>query len=364
MNSAAGNGPISLMLAPVPSLQLIWGEALEFGVMKIGIYETNRAVTVVCPGLDSARKKLDLQVAVESELLELVEAGSNQRINLPVRNIIPNANNHLMIVPYQPHIWWFPVCVKIGVQSNSDLWWKNVLVAGKNYDLRIPDVQEAAWCYYSEDPIGPSQDVLQCFRHRVDGVSSLIRFQVTFDPTPPNLFATLALGMSHVCHLSGDPPFHLFITYFTDSKRVFTFNKKRTPISIFNVKTGVEMERPSQFGGFISEPLQGFPDDDDFVEISADRPWRFRHTLEKKGAEIGGLECLTAGTQYRVQLGPRVSGVLPSTSYSNWMYGSKRQTLGGSLPEKHTRWECTDYTRPGKLEVVVKGCFLLFKAVE
>jgi hypothetical protein len=161
------------------------------------------------------------------------------------------------------------------------------------------------------------------------------------------MLATLRLEPP-VCHLSGNPPFKIVIEFTTNSEEVVTVDKSRTPLSTFqyhfhgpgelihctDCDSGERVEWPYAVGCFGSDPHPDFPDDSDFVEIRADKPWRFEYVLEEESPiNVGGLEYLEAGKTYRATFPKNfIKG------FSNWRYGRKEELLEGTLEEKKQRW--------------------------
>jgi hypothetical protein len=110
-------------------------------------------------------------------------------------------------------------------------------------------------------------------------------------PATPKIFASLE--MPQECRLSGPGHFIFVIEYSTDSKQPVTIDKSRSPLSVFegdlktveqliecrDVETGEAVAWSACFGGGDSDPHPSFPDDEDFVEILPDKPWRFERVL-------------------------------------------------------------------------------------
>lgn len=99
--------------------------------------------------------------------------------------------------------------------------------------------------------------------------------------------------MPHTSHLAGPNPFTFAIEYTTDSPSTLVLDKSRSPLSVFSEdlksldplidycdkSTGEKVPWPAIFGCWDSDTHPAFPGNDDFVEISPDRPWRFECTL-------------------------------------------------------------------------------------
>jgi hypothetical protein len=84
-----------------------------------------------------------------------------------------------------------------------------------------------------------------------------------------------------------------------------------------------------------SDPHPDFPHDDDFVEISSDKTWRFECTLknlENEEEYVRSMQGLEAGQSYRVKYaGP--------TAFVRWQWGRKEELLKGSDEDKKRRWD-------------------------
>jgi hypothetical protein len=151
------------------------------------------------------------------------------------------------------------------------------------------------------------------------------------------------------CNLSGDPPFKFEFDITSSSDQPITVSLQRAPlgaclpkswglncvdelVQCFDVKTGEEVEFPSQFGCWDENPWPDFPPDDQFVEILPQNTLHFEYTLDRlSNSTLGGLESLESGRQYRAYMARQGVGI--------WMFGRKEELLKGDAQEKEQRWK-------------------------
>ena len=230
--------------------------------------------------------------------------------------------------------------------------WKDVLQPGHTYGLRLSEKAGEVFACYTDELKNQSENLELAQKLPVcRGDGGTYYFTVHDDPAPPKLFARLELPRT--AYLNGPNPFTLVIEYTTDSHKPFVFDKSRSPLSVTNFcsgfdlhcidqlidcqdnATGEKVEWGAVFVCWDGDPHPNFPHDDDFVEISAGKPWRFECTLEKLENEkeyVRSMEGLEAGRTYKA----RVDG--PS-SFTRWQYGKKEDLMAGTRQEKMARWE-------------------------
>jgi hypothetical protein len=177
-------------------------------------------------------------------------------------------------------------------------------------------------------------------------------------PATPKIFASLE--MPQECRLSGPGHYIFAIEYSTDSKQPITIDKSRSPLSVFegdlktveqlidcrDVETGEEVAWSAFFGCGDSDPHSSFPDDEDFVEILPDKPWRFEcvlYNLDHDYDTVCSVFGLEAGRKYKA----RIAALSP---FHRWQYGRKRDLLDGSDGDGKRRWQ-VETDRQGKLRV-------------
>jgi hypothetical protein len=347
-----------------------------FTLIEVTTFETERTVTFVCSSLVVRKyRHINLLEALKSGLFELVEAGKEDVIKIPSTEPCPIGRMEVPPKPSPQHGQ-----ISAGMQTDSrDEVWKEILQAGKTYELRLSKSGGEAWAYYTDDEHSetsleaiPEAQKLPVARD----TSNTVRFTVYDYPAAPNLFAKLIL--SEECHVSGTPPFTLVIELSTDSDKTITIDKSHTPLTSFGLdlhsveelieckdtETGDEVDWPASFGCFDEDPRPKFPDDDDFVEVGPNQVWRFEHTINNADngdgtvSGLGGLEELVAGRTYKAQVATKYI-----TGFSRWMFGKKEDLLKGDLEEKQQRW-IKDDTKTGYLEVDVRGEPVVFKAVD
>lgn len=315
----------------------------SLNLMIITTLERERSVMLVCNGLDGKRKKLDILNAMRAGLVEILESGKEEPIVFNQRSLNSLGN---MEIPPKPSPQHYQVRAGLETDTTSDEW-RAVMQSGSTYELRLSNNEGEVWCYYSDEHNGPPEEVPSSKRLPVGREDGAIHFTVHDDPAPPEFLATLRVEPEK-CHLSGNPPFKFIIEFTTNSDQPITVDKSRTPLSDFpfdfnsvsqliyceDAKTGEEVEWPSQFGCFDQDPRPDFPEDSDFVEILAEKPWRFEYTLEKEGSsDVGGLEYLKLGRTYKAQVATKHLG-----GFSRYLFGRKEDLLKGSIEEKKQRW--------------------------
>jgi hypothetical protein len=379
MNSQSGdNNVLSLRLQEGylrrGKFQLNRGENSYPGSIVVTTFETERAVTLVCNNLyDSGRvkrpdrKQLDLPESLKSGLLELVQCGKEDTtITLPC-----TATPQLCQLLVPPTASPKHRQLRVGVATDTtSAEWKEVLQPGLTYELRMSATNDEVWAYYT-DEYGSPGEVPPAKRLPVKREESTCYFNVHDDPAPPKLF--VKLEMPEKCHLSGPIPFTFVIEYSSNSDRPITINKSRSPLSVFdedlnelsqiidcrNAVTKEEVRWVGFFGCYDSDPHPPFPDDEDFVEILPDKPWRFECTLENLEYEwdtVQSMFGLEPGQTYETRFhGP--------TSFTRWQYGRRAELLSGTDEEKEQRWK-TDSDRLGCLRVENRGEPVEFTVVE
>jgi hypothetical protein len=166
-------------------------------------------------------------------------------------------------------------------------------------------------------------------------------------PATPNIFASLE--MPQECRLSGPGHFIFVIEYSTDSKQPITIDKSRSPLSVFegdlktveqlidcrDVETGEKVAWGAFFGCGDSDPHPSFPDDEDFVEILPNKPWRFEcvlYNLDHDYDTVCSVFGLEAGRKYKAR-------IVVLSPFHRWQYGRKRDVLGGSDEDRKRRWQ-------------------------
>ncbi|USP73188.1 hypothetical protein yc1106_00462 [Curvularia clavata] len=179
--------------------------------------------------------------------------------------------------------------------------------------------------------------------------------------------------MPHQAHLTGTVPFKFIIEYTTDSRVPLVINKLRSPLSVFSedlksldslidcqdINTGKKVPWSGVFGCWDSDPHPEFLDHDDFVEISADKPWRSECTLENQENEVEyvrSMEGLEAGHMYKAKVTERAL-----VAFNRWQYGKKADLLTRTKEEKMRRWE-VGMDKLGSLKVESAG-EVVFEAV-
>jgi hypothetical protein len=164
------------------------------------------------------------------------------------------------------------------------------------------------------------------------------------------------------------------IEYTTDSVEPLVIDKSRSPLSNFsgdltsleslidcrNNKTGEKISWSAAFGCWDSDPHPEFPDDEDFIEISVHRPWRFERTVENLEDEdeyVRSMKGLEAGQTYKARVAGRALGALHW-----WQYGRKTELLEGTQEEKVRKREINS-DKLGILRVERVGEDVMFETV-
>ncbi|KAI4620356.1 hypothetical protein J4E80_004882 [Alternaria sp. BMP 0032] len=347
---------------PNDKFQLNRKKRRALGHLVVTTPETERPITLFCNGLTViGRGRNTVLQALRSGLFELVQSGKEGGGIITLPSFTSSQKGQFNILSTA-----FPQYREVSISvltETTHVVWKEVLQPGHTYGLRLAEkAGEVFACYTDEldgnpESLTPAQK-LPVNRERGDTYC----FTVHDDPAPPKLFAKLE--MPSKAHLNGPTPFALVIEYTTDSVKPLVFDKSRSPLSVTNFgsgfdlhcidqlidcqdnATGEKVEWGAVFVCWDSDPHPKFPDDDDFVEISANRPWRFECTLEKLGNEkeyVRSMEGLKAGRTYKA----RING--PST-FRRWQYGNREDLLAGTREEKIERWE-VDMETLGRLDV-------------
>jgi hypothetical protein len=329
----------------------------NLGLVVITTFETERSVTLFCNGL--AGTGLDLLDALRSGLLELVESGKDNAIMLPAATSPQLGQRNIRPKPSPQHRQ-----VSVGVYTDTThAAWKEVLQPGHTYGLRFSKNNGEVFACYTDEP---DQKLT------VGREGSTYYFIVHDDPAPPRMFARLE--MPHEAHLTGPVPFTFVIEYTTDSLEPLVIDKSRSPLSVFSEdlkcldalidcrdnKTGEEVAWFAFFGCWDSDPHPVFPHDDDFIEISVDKPWRFECTLENLENEdnaVRSMEGLEADHTYKVRVAGRAL-----TAFNRWQYGKKVELLEGTQEERMRRWQ-VDMDKLGSLKVERIGEDVHFETV-
>jgi hypothetical protein len=338
----------------------------DLGRIVITTFDTERSITLFCSSL--TRTGLDLLEALRSGLLELVEPGKDNVIMLPPATS-PQIGQHNIPPKPSPQHRQKSVCV---FTDTTHAAWKEVLQPGHTYGLRLSKNRgEVFACYTDEYDDGP-ENLPPAQKLTVGREGSTYYFNVHDDPAPPRIFARLE--MPHQAHLTGPIPFTFVIEYTTDSLEPLVVDKSRSPLSVFSEdlksldslidcrdnKTGEKVSWSGLFGCWDSDPHPEFPHDDDFIEISADKPWRFECTLENLENEdeyVRSMEGLEAGHTYKARVAERAL-----SAFNPWQYGKKMELLEGTQEERMKRWE-VDMDKLGSLRVESVGEEVDFEAV-
>lgn len=147
-----------------------------------------------------------------------------------------------------------------------------------------------------------------------------------------------------VCHLNGEPRFGFKLKILSHEDEVITVCLHKTPlkglhgledIACVTDEAGEEVELPWGIGCF--EHDDPFPDDVFFEEFKPGQPREEMFWLDKEDratAQGGELECLRAGTEYKVRISEELLG-----SFYRWLRGTKEELLAGGLAKKRRRWD-------------------------
>ncbi|KAH3920075.1 hypothetical protein HBI56_034640 [Parastagonospora nodorum] len=104
-----------------------------------------------------------------------------------------------------------------------------------------------------------------------------------------------------------------------------------------NVDTEEEVNWSAFFGYYDFDPHPSFLADDDFVEISIDKPWRFEYTLENMVCEYDTVRSMF-GLESSQKYSTRIADSALS-AFSRWQYGRKEDLLSGLEEDKKQRWK-------------------------
>jgi hypothetical protein len=338
----------------------------NLGLIVITTFETERSVTLFCNSLN--RTGLNLLEALRSGLLELVEFGKDDVIMLPLATSPQLGQLNIPPKPSPQHRQ-----VSVGVYNDTThAAWKEILQPGQTYGLRFSKNNGEVFACYIDELDDRPENIPPAQKLSVGREGSTYYFKVHDDPAPPRIFARLE--MPHRAHLTGPIPFTFVIEYTTDSLEPLVIDKSRSPLSVFSEdlksldslidcrdnKTGEKVSWSGLFGCWDSDPHPVFPHDDDFIEVSADKPWRFECTLENLENEdeyVRSMEGLEAGQTYKARVAGRAL-----IAFNRWQYGRKEELLEGTQEERMRRWE-VDMDKLGSLSVERVGEDVDFETV-
>ena len=356
-------------LATNRKFQLNRKRLCDLGHIVITTSEEERSVTLFCDGLTTTRTGLDLLEALRSGLFKLVESGKdNASVIKPPAAATPSQMGKCNVPPRSS-----PQRRQVSFDILTDTThaaWKDVLQPGQTYGLRLSKDNGQVYACYTDELDDLSEDGSSAQKHPVGREGDTYYFSVHDDPAPPRIFARLE--MPHQAHLTGPIPFTFIIEYTTNSLEPFVIDKSRTPVSVFEQDlksigqlidcrdndTGEKVSWGAAFICYDYDPHPLFPDDDDFIEISADKPWRFECTLGNLDNEeeyVRSMEGLEAGRTYRAQFAGH-------RDFGRWQYGRKVDLLSGSREEKMKRWD-VDMEKLGYLDIEMLGEDVYFETV-
>lgn len=318
----------------------------DLGRMVITTLETERSMTLFCTSLTTTG--LNLLPVLRSGFFELVESGKDNAGVIKLPPVTPPGIGQRDIPP-KPSLQYRQASVGVFTDATHAAW-KEVLQPGHTYGLRLSESNGEAFACYMDEIDDRPENLLPAQKLPVGREDGTYYFTVQDDPAPPRIFARLE--MPSKAHLHSPIPFILVIEYTTDSLEPLVFDKSRSSLSVTRLcsgdlncvdelidcrdnESGEEVEWNAVFACWDGDPHPKFPDDDDFVEISADRPWRFECTLENLDDEkesIRSMKGLETGRTYKA----RVDG---PGGFSRWQYGKKEELLTGSQEDKVKRWE-------------------------
>jgi hypothetical protein len=339
---------------------------VDVGFIIITTFETERPVTFCYHSLDIAG--LNLQQALRSGLLELVESSNDNVITLSPAPSLPLFQHYIPPKPSPQHRQ-----ASLGVFADTRHYvWKEVLQPGHTYGLRLSKNNGEVFAYYMDEFDGCPEDLPPAHKLPIGRETSTYYFTVHDDPAPPRIFARLE--MPKQAHLTGPIPFTFVIEYITDSAHPLIIDKSRSPLSVSfddlkslehlidcrNSRTVEKVPWGAVFGCWDSDPHPAFPDDEDFIEVSVEKPWRFECTIENLENEdeyVRSMEGLEAGQTYKARVADRALGAL-----GRWQYGRKAELLEGTQEEKMRRWE-VDRGKLGSLRVERIGEHVMFETI-
>lgn len=252
--------------------------------------------------------------------------------------------------------------------------WKEVLQAGHTYDLRFSGNNGGVFACYTDELGDQPENLPPAQKLSVGREGGKCSFIAHDNPAPPRIFARLELPDQ--AHLTGHIPFTLVIEYTTDSLNAIVVDKSRSPLSVSkneltsldslidcrDSKTGEKVPWCAVFLCYDSDPHPRFPDDGDFIELSADKPWRFECTLENLETQdeyVRSMEGLEAAHTYKARVEEYAFGKF---RFKRWQYGKKDELLHGSQEEKMKRWD-VDMNELGHLDIERIGEHVYFEAI-
>ncbi|KAI4686128.1 uncharacterized protein J4E88_003965 [Alternaria novae-zelandiae] len=201
--------------------------------------ETERPITLFCNGLTVVgRGQNTVLQALRSGLFELVQSGKEDAGVVMLPSVTSPRKGQYNILPTA-----FPQYRKVSLSvltETTHVVWKDVLQPGRTYGLRLAEKAGEVFACYTDELDGNPESLTSAQKlpvHREGG--GTYYFTVHDDPAPPKLFARLE--MPRKAHLHGPDPFTLIIEYTTDSDEPFVFDKSRSPLSVTNFCSGLDL---------------------------------------------------------------------------------------------------------------------------
>ena len=211
----------------------------DLGHLIVTTPETERAVTLFCNGLTViGRKRNAVLQALRSGLFELVQSGKKDAGAIMLPSVTSRQKGQYNILSTS-----FPQYREVSVSvliETTHVVWKEVLQPGHTYGLRLSKKAGEVFACYTDELDGNPESVTSAQNlpvHRERGGTCY--FTVHDDPAPPKLFARLE--MPKKAHFNGPDPFTLVIEYTTDSVEPLVFDRSRSPLSVTNFGSGLDL---------------------------------------------------------------------------------------------------------------------------
>lgn len=324
-NSSETEPVVALNLRGYPDLVLNFGrESLSRDPkLLIKSHEKSRPVTLLLDGLLGDEPGFEVRVALQTGLLQLLDAETEQVISIPPgdspvrpRTIKPREIEEAHTINFHPR---------------HDFW-RSLVKPSRTYLIRFSETGGLSWCQYG------SKDEHPGHLDSIDRAGSLpfrrgsecIRFSVRDDPPPPTFSVSLSTS-SDVCHLSAESPtFELIISITSHETQPIIVAIQDTP---FYIAQGLDeifyihdkdanerVEMPSGVGCYMDDT-----DSDPSMileEFLPEKPYVRKYPLEpfdEATSNGGELEYLTEGHHYSVRPSETIL-----RGFSSWQFGLEK----------------------------------------
>ncbi|MCJ1259041.1 hypothetical protein MMC24_006876 [Lignoscripta atroalba] len=356
---------VRLSSGPINPFTLNLGQGRAQGYVQIELERQpaarQEAVTLVLDGNGQDITTLDAAVAVQSGLLELVDAESGEPISIPRKDFLPSSAS--IMATGRRH---GSCLLSWDLQS---LFWRSHVQVGHGYLLRFSPTDGLLRCLYSNGSSGDDQvptatttavAAAAATHSQATGPSLPVHRALhppiplrVIAPAPPPTFTLSLTASSTTCPLNpsssptptptSPPPFSFTLTLTSPSPSPITVSLRNTCfqtrtslsdlISIHDLQTAQPVKFPKIL---VCSPAQPpFPPASSFYEFTPGEPYVRTYPLRwgkgGKAGRGGELDRLVPGRKYIATPGKRMM----SMGFGVWRVGTKEELLREE--EEHAR---------------------------